>query len=392
MYFRRTITLFIPIGETDSLNLENIWSSDECARVIKSMAASYGFDAEYKVEYKHISYLLMKTEEMPGSGVAVTLSCDLSGFPWRHLIGVLKCDAIQIIISHGGSLSLQDIREITKKGSSENAAVLLLALEKCTPSPSDKDMTALFELALKFKKFVFAEQVAEYYPSLATGDLIKLIIKFLKLKKFGFVEDIMRHSLPLVSGGLSVLIKRLLKHKKFDFIVDIILQGEEINVSQITQELAKSDISGSKSNMRIISHLQSSFEGRIALFYKAVEFSEYKLAEDCLQLGTNETITNKICLSSVLKIQIGQNIEERKERLHFIKKLLEDKIDPNGQDKELNSLDAVLALPRDYQTEKIELLTLLLQHGAQIEHCTYQRKEQTTLIHIATRFAIDSGK
>lgn len=369
-------------------------SSDECARAIKSMAASYGYDAEYKVEYKHISYLIMKTEEMPGSGVAVTLSCDLSGFPWKRLIekNALEHDTMQVIISQGGSLSLQDIREIVKNDSSENAAVILLALEKSIPTLSDKDMIALFEQALKLKRFVFAEQVAEYRPSVATRDLIKLIIKFLKLKKFEFVEDIMRHSPPLVTGGLSVLIERALKYKKFDLIVDIILQGEGVNVSRIAQELVKSDISGNASNMRIIAHLKSSLEGRIALFYKAVGFSEYKLAEDCLQLGTNETITNKICLSSVLKNQIGLNTEERKERLHFIKKLLEDKIDPNGQDEELNSLDAVLALPRDYQTEKIELLALLLQHGAQIEHCTFQRKEQTTLIHIATRFAIESGK
>ena len=365
-------------------------SSDECARVVKSMVASYG----YKVEYKHISYLIMKNEEMPGSGVAVTLSCDLSGFSWKRLIekNALERDTMQIIISQGGSLSLQDVRGIVNNASSENVGILLLALEKCTPTPSDKDMIALFEQALKLKKFAFAEQVAEYRPSVTSGDLIKFIIKFLKLKKFEFVEDIMKYALPLATGGLSVFIGRVLRHKKFDLLVDIITQGEElVSVAKITQELVKSDLSGNAS-MRIISHLQSTLEGRIALFDKAVGFSEYKLAEECLQLGTDKTITNKVCLSSVLRNQIGRNTGERKERLHFIKKLLEDKIDPNGQDEELNSLDAVLALPRDYQTEKIELLTLLLQHGAQIERCTYQRKEQTTLIHIATRFAIESGK
>ena len=364
-------------------------SSDECARVVKSMVASYG----YKVEYKHISYLIMKNEEMPGSGVAVTLSCDLSGFSWKRLIekNALEHDMMQIIISQGGSLSLQDVRGIVKNTSSENVGILLLALEKCTPAPSDKDMIGLFEQALKLKKFAFAEQVAEH-PSVASGDLITLIMKFLKLKNFEFVEDIMKYALPLATGGLSVFIGRVLRHGNFDLLVDIITQGEEqVSVAKITQELVKSDLSGNAS-MRIISHLQSTLEGRIALFYRAVGFSEYKLAEECLQLGTDKTITNKVCLSSVLRNQIGQNTGERKERLHFIKKLLEDKIDPNGQDEELNSLDAVLALPRDYQTEKIELLTLLLQHGAQIERCTYQRKEQTTLIHIATRFAIESGK
>ena len=453
-------TFLHTIDMTSRLNLEGLLSGNECRYVIKTMLSSWDYDL--KIQY--IRYVIVKNEEMPGSGVAVTLSCDLSNFQWKSLIMKNpECDIMQMIVSLGGSLSRSDIENIVIYSTHEN--VLQFALEECklkliatyypvvllkvaisyrkfiffpnlvplvanedlkdiviellrfehygavaeilasSSSPqlvieelnefiqqyfkaqkfdtifkmiSDGlggeifqqlsvlelmpcDMQMLFEKALKCGCYTFAENLLEYYSP--EEDFYPLIIKFLKLKSYIIVEELLNFFQSMDTHGIDKTIKQALKCKKFDIISEVISYGDYVNV-----------------------------EKRTALFNKALWFSEYKLAEACLKLDTDETIIDRVCLGPLLNSLIGQAIEERKEKIAFIKKLLDKKINPNGQEDELNSLDAVLALPRDCQTEKIELLTLLLQHGAQIERCTYQKKKQTTLIHIATRFAIESGR
>ena len=178
--------------------MESIFSSDECADVIKLMAISYGCNCDYEVEYKHISYLIMKNEEMPGSGVAVTLSCDLSGFSWKRLIekNALDYDTMQIIISQGGSLSLQDVQGIIELSIHESAAVLLLALNSCMPKYNE--IITLFELALRFERFVFAGKLAEYSPVLSNikdlNTMIAKIIEDYQTEKMELLTLLVQHS------------------------------------------------------------------------------------------------------------------------------------------------------------------------------------------------------
>jgi hypothetical protein len=181
--------------------------------------------------------------------------------------------------------------------------------------------------------------------------------------------------------------EQALKYKKFGFIKILILRGAKLNVTKMVQVLSMSDI---MSVTEFVSYIKSTVEGSLGLFLKAVKHSEYNFAESLVGGTENELIASKICLSSLLEYSVQGNLDARK-ILSFLKWLLENGIDPNGNG-EANSLDIVLELPTKYQREKIELLTLLLQQGAAIERCTYQRKNKTTLPHIATRFAIDSGK
>jgi histidinol phosphatase-like enzyme len=124
---------------------------------------------------------------------------------------------------------------------------------------------------------------------------------------------------------------------------------------------------------------------------KAVSFSEIEMAEAMLKKKSVDA--NKLCLSSILKFQPRGSTDERKNFIRLIERLLQAGIDSNkkGGDKDMCPLDVVLELSKDYEEEKIELLTLLIEHHADIGRCTYQKKNQTTLLHIAAKWAIQSG-
>lgn len=236
--------------------METKLNSSECSEVITYMSTSHE-----PWECKHLSYLVKKSE-IPGSGIATTLSCDLSTFSWKLLLRKQDLDheTVQAITSLGGKFAYEDIEQ---QVSDRNIAVLQLAMEK----PKDY----------------------------------------------------------------------------------------------------------------------------VQLFLEAVEYSKFEKAEEYLKEESQLNI-NDISLSSVLQIMVQRKIHTAKRRdfISFINKLLDRKIDPNRKnDGELCPLDVVLKLPsKDYQAERIELLTLLIEYGAAIKHCTYQK----TLLHIATNLAIESGK
>ena len=181
--------------------------------------------------------------------------------------------------------------------------------------------------------------------------------------------------------------EQALKCKKFGFFKVLISCGAKLNVASMVKELSKSDIFP---ETEFVSYVKLTVEGRVGLFLTALKYSEYEFAESFVSDTESESVASQISLSSVLECPIQGNLEARKRFISFVKRLLENGIDPNGNE-EANSLNLVLNLPKANQTEKIELLTLLLQQGAMIERCTYQRKK-TTLPHIATKLAIEAGK
>ena len=306
---------------------------------------------------KHVDFLVRKGE-LPGSGVAITLSCDLSDFFWEYLLRKhdLSHATVEAIISLQGKFSLKDIEYIMEleKINGAIAPVLQLAMKECSPSIGKKCWNHLFNQALKYKKLWFVEELLKYSPSFVT-----------------------EHS-----------IKQCLKLKNFDIIVEMIAKGVQIEPALIIDEMSKSDITSTES--KILSHLKSTLEGQVQLFFKAVIFCEFKLAETWF----NEEVKKHVSLTSVLlKLSFRGNERERNRCISFIKGLLESGIDPNNKRSgEMCPLDVVLEFRKSYQAEKIEMLTLLIEYGAAIECCTYQKKNQTTLLHFATQLAIESGE
>ena len=253
------------VGLTHLLCLEDTLNSSECIEIVTYLSTSREHVLLW--ECKHLSYIVKKSD-VPGSGVATTLSCDLSNFSWKFLLQKqdLDYETVKAICSLGGKFALEDIENITKNVSGRNISVLQLAM-------------------LKSKDYV-------------------------------------------------------------------------------------------------------------KMFLEAVGFSKFKQAEDYLK--ESQLNIDDLSLSSVLQIMLQRKIHTAKRRdyISFIGKLLDEYgISPNQQkDEELCPLDVALKLPsKEYQAERIALLTLLIEHGAAIESCTYPEKNQTTLLHIATKLAIESG-
>ena len=327
--------------------------SRKCLEVIKFIVTTPAH-GDFQWKCKNIDFLVRKSE-LPGSGVAVTVSCDLSGFLWKHLLQKrdLNYSTVQAIVSLQGKFALKDIENILERVNDANAPVLQLALKNCS----------------------------------LLCNVNHLLNQALKYKKPKFVEELMKHSPSLVTEHSDTLIKQCLKLKNFDIIVEMIAKGVQIEPALIISEMSKSDITSTES--KILLHLKSTLKGQVQLFFKAVEYAEFKLAEECF----NEEVKEHISISTVLKLSVKGNEKERKQCISFIKGLLDSKINLNKKsDDEMCPLDVVLEFSKPYQAEKIELLTLLIEHGAAIECCTYQKTNQTTLLHIATRFAMETGE
>ena len=335
---------------TGHLCLEGKLNSYECTNLIKFIAVSMEKDIPWKC--KHVHFLVVKSI-IPGSGVAVTLSCDLSGFPWKNLLQKhdLDLETVRAIVSLKGMITPRDVVHYVKD---DNFALLKISVDNSTPKLDDSGLIKLCEQAIKWKKFNFAKELMNY--SLSVGDSSKLIELALKLNSLDFIEK-------------------------------MVSQDTTFDPALIVSKMRKMDI---QTRTNLNSYIMSTPEGCVQLLLKAVEYFEFKIAEKCLK-AEGKALKNMIDLGSMLNSHQG-NSEERQQRIQFIEKLLKVGFDPNGHEGKPCPLDVVLELSKDYQYEKEMLLMLLLQHGATIERCTYQRGKGTTLIHEATKFAIDSGK
>ena len=349
------VVLLCHTGLTYLLKLDEFITLNECYKIVTSMAAAADKNC------KHIDYLVRKGES-PGSGLAATLLCDFSNFPWKKLFlkPDLNLNTVQAITLLKGTFSVHDIEQMVKIVADEKVDILHFAIQNCSRTIYEAKFKYLFNQALKLKKLKFAEEFIKCSPSLAK-----------------------EHS--------DTLIKHSLKLKYFDIAMNMLANGAELDPVLVVKEMNQSDISNNKSS--IITWLKSTTEGCIQLFLKAIECCDFTVAEDCLRTEESSNIINDISIVSVLRVSVMGSAEERQKRILFLQGLFTSGLDVNKRAEDgMHSLDFVMELPKDKEVHKIELLMLLIQHGASIECCTYQKKNQTTLLHIATRLAIESGK
>ena len=277
---------------------------------------------------KHMEYLVVKSE-IPGSGITSSLSCDLSMFPWKKLFkkSNLKNELIQSIMLLGGVITNNDISALIQKGENEDIDVLRLVLDECTPE--------------------------------------------------------------LKSVNLTSLCQQALNHKKLRFVDMLISKGAEPDVSDLADVVSIQD--NMSQALNVITYLKLNPEGCTKLLLKAAEKAKYTLAEEWIQKESRELNQSIINLSMIISSKMSGNTREREEFVLFIKNLLQYGANPNGIG-EICPLDAILEHPqlsKEYSAEKIQLLLILIEGGASIEHCTFPRKNRTTLLHIATVLAIN---
>ena len=348
------------VGLTQQLNLKGILTKEECTEVINFFAAS-PTDETLQWSSKHVSYLVKESRHR-GSGVAVTLECNLSGFKWKKILQKydLNLDTAQAIVSLGGAFSLHDLDTIVLKTNDSKAEILQLALKTCSMPIDEEKLKHLYDQAISSKKLKF-------------------------------VEELMKHSPLLKTEHSDAFVMLSLRLKRFDIIANMIGNGVTIDPVLIVNEMARAGITSVGSS--IMAYIKSTPEGRVQLFLKAVELSDFSIAHDCLAEGNESLNVSAITLSSVLKFPAGKSSDEKKKHVLLIQKLLELGVRANREENDgVCPLDIVLELTKENESFKIELLTLLLEHGTAIDCCTYQKKHQTTLLHVATKLAIESGE
>ena len=270
-----------------------------------------------------MSYLV-KRSKLPGSGVAVTLSCNLAPFSWDLLVNkeMLDVSTMQAIISLGAKISMRDVKSIISGIQEESIDILKFAI-KSTPHISTADLDMLNREALKCKKFLF--------------------------------------------------------------VYEILLLGTTMDPALIVKELTTTALNDESP---IIELLKATPEGCVEIFQHAVKLSELKFAEALIK---SSQIKEVIDINLILTSSIGGNTIRRSDCITFVKMILEHGVNPNGLQHENHSLDVVLKMSDDYCEEKKKILSMLIEHGADIRRCKYARGSQRTLLHIATEFALKSG-
>ena len=216
----------------------------------------------------------------------------------------------------------------------------------------------------------------EKFSSLSS--MLKLISYLIKLVHLP--TNVVRHLPSLVNEIFTQLIMCALKLRNFEFLSEMISQGAMIHPALIVKEMTKDD---TLKDSAIMAYLISIPEGRIQLFHKALLYGDFKMAEALLMKGTWKTNTEKIDMNFVIKLQMPAISEKRQEYITFVKMLIKYGIYIGG----MCPLDVILDKLEDYQKDKIQLLSLLMQRGVTITN----ERNQTTLLHIATKYAVDSG-
>ena len=136
----------------------------------------------------------------------------------------------------------------------------------------------------------------------------------------------------------------------------------------------------------LVSYLLSTPDGCVCLFIHAISKSAVTLAEKCLD-GSTIIFPDVIDLGDFLKSSkniLCNNVE-------LLDQLLKTGVKPDGLTDSNRPIDAVLALPKDFQ-KKVKLVCILIDYGADLMKATYPRVQRTTIFHIATEIAIEQGE
>ena len=336
---------------THRLALDEEVNTHECTKIIMCMAKSVAGSLPWQC--KHINFLVAKSK-LPGSGIASILSCNLSTFPWYNLLQKedLNLETVEAIVSLNGSISHYALHKCFMKYVYEDTAVLLFAIKNTTPNLSDYDIIMLHEKAVNWNNLKFAEQL-------------------------------------LLASNFDTLIHQALELDSLEIVENLVSKGAYVDPTVLIKKMGKADLYSRK---YLVTYVLSSSDACAVneLILKAIEYSDFQLAE-CLLEKRGEVIQS-INFCSLLELFKKQDTIERKMKFVTItENVLKSGVDPNRRDGSKVPLDIILEISQDCHA-KICLLMLLLQHGANIENSKYAKEKGTTIIHIATKLAINSGK
>ena len=136
----------------------------------------------------------------------------------------------------------------------------------------------------------------------------------------------------------------------------------------------------------LVSYISSTPDGCVCLLMHAINNSALDLAKRCLD-GSTSIFSHVIDLSNFLKSSKGllcQNPD-------FFEELLKSGANPDGLCDSNRPIDALLALPSDFE-HKSRLICTLAECGADLTKATYPRTQATSIFHIGTEMAIQLSK
>ena len=265
----------------------------------------------------HLKFLVVKDPKIKGSGMASSLSCDLSGISCSDIFRKpdLELDTLQSFLKLGVTLEFKDIERVVDTLPDSKVDIISILLKACTSTKAQ--LVSLGKTCLLAKKFRFAEQVCFSYTagSSSSRDQIE-----------NFDKELL-HNIAEMSSD-----------------------------TEITQ-----------------------------LIYDAINEDKPDMARALLSAGRIQA--DQIDLASLIQSGILVSFPQ------LLSELLSAGVSPNGG--EIQPLDAVLSLQCYTNDRKAVVATFIsaLCSNAElnVNSICVPKKENTTLVHIATQLAIETG-
>ena len=185
----------------------------------------------------------------------------------------------------------------------------------------------------------------------------------------------------LGEDALTLLCNQALSFNKPEISAILISKGAKPDNENVIKT-----ITSQNAHEGLVSYLLSTPDGCVCLLLQAISNSSLSLAKRCLE-GCTSIFKEVIDLGIFLNLSksiLCQNPD-------FFEELLKLGANPNGLSDNNRPIDAVLALPSDFEY-KPRLICTLAEYGADLTKATHPRTQGTSIFHICTEMAFQHSK
>ena len=198
------------LGLESLLQLCDFLTADECTSVINTMA----IENNLTWHCGHIKYLIIESEK-PGSGIAKSLSVNLSIFLWNLIFTKQDFDpeVMQTLLSLGAVISQQNLFDVINIIPDDKTEILSIALNQCTQLLNEEFLNTLCVLSLKNRKGNFFS----YLISQGVELDIESILKEIPLLNF-LDQKILCDNIQANPENCMVLLKHCLRKCNVDVL------------------------------------------------------------------------------------------------------------------------------------------------------------------------------
>jgi len=152
------------------LKLDEILTTEECTAIVNTLSKREGKNWSCS----HMQYLLEKSE-IPGSGAAKTLGCNLTDFDWKIILTKEDFDTelMRALCSMNAEISDQVLKNIVTSVGDSRTKILCFALDNVKKSPPKEILNSLCTMTLTKKKPNFCSSLVAYGAELNAAEVLK---------------------------------------------------------------------------------------------------------------------------------------------------------------------------------------------------------------------------